>query len=125
MTTITMDGGIPNVTVPPFDMTFRPSKVKEIIGQVLKDKLEGVVYHADNTSLWCREISDEIKHKLKTMGLERYKFVVQVVIGEQKGEGVRMGCRCFWDPKTDNYAEEVFNNESIFAVAAAFGVYLY
>ena len=26
---------------------------------------------------------------------------------------------------TDNYAEEVFMNESIFAVAAAFGVYLY
>ena len=99
--------------------------MKEIIGSVLRDKLTGVVYHGDNTSLWCREISDEIKQKLKTLGLERYKFVVQVVIGEQKGEGVRMGCRCFWDPKTDNYAEEGFTNESIFAVAAAFGVYLY
>lgn len=99
--------------------------MKEIIAEVLKEKLTGVVYHADNTSLWCREISDEIKQKLKGLGLERYKFVVQVVIGEQKGEGMRMGCRCFWDPKTDNYAEEVFTSESIFAVAAAFGVYLY
>jgi hypothetical protein len=36
-----------------------------------------------------------------------------------------MGARCFWDPKTDNYAEEVFTSESIFACGAAFGIYLY
>jgi hypothetical protein len=46
--------------------------VKEIIAEVLKEKLTGVVYHADNTSLWCREISDEIKQKLKGLGLERW-----------------------------------------------------
>jgi len=22
----------------------------------------------------------------------------------------RMGCRCFWDPKTDDYAQQVFSN---------------
>lgn len=44
--------------------------------------------------------------------LPRYKFMVQVVIGEQKGEGVRMGCRCFWDSDTDNYASETFTNVS-------------
>jgi len=125
MTSIVQEGGITKVTVPPFDKTFRSGKAKEIIGQVLKAKLTNVTYHADNTSTWTREIADDIKMRLKELGLERYKFVVQVVIGEQKGEGVRMGCRCFWDPSTDNYAEEVFTNESIFAVAAAFGIYLY
>ena len=44
------------------------------------------------------------------LNLERYKFVVQVVIGEQRGEGVRMGARCFWDDNTDGYAQEVFQN---------------
>ena len=34
----------------------------------------------------------------------------QVVIGEQRGEGVRMGCRCFWDPDTDAYAEDTYRN---------------
>ena len=37
----------------------------------------------------------------------------------------RLGCRGFWDPKTDNFANETFANESLFCVAAAFGVYLY
>lgn len=67
----------------------------------------------------------------------RCKYVVQVVIGEQRGEGVRyasvlltctydadtertlapvvpwirrMGCRCFWDSETDCYASETFSN---------------
>lgn len=38
---------------------------------------------------------------------------------------IRLGCRGFWDAKTDNYAHETFQNESLFCVAAAFGVYLY
>ena len=44
------------------------------------------------------------------MEYERYKFVVQCVIGEQKGEAVKMACRCFWDSDTDNYAQDVFIN---------------
>lgn len=44
------------------------------------------------------------------MNLPRYKYVVQVVIGEQRGEGVRMGSRCFWDSETDNVANETYVN---------------
>eukprot|EP01052_Picozoa_sp_SAG31_P027636 SAG31_NODE_2600_length_5414_cov_3.077140_6_plen_127_part_00 len=71
---------------------------------------------------------------LPDLNLDRYKFVVQVVIGEQRGEGVRydgyishqiafscsrndspvgicrMGARCFWDENTDAYAQEVYMN---------------
>ena len=114
-----MEGGIPNVTMPSFDKSFRPGKVKEIMAEVLKSRLEGLEYDPDNCSTWCREISDEVKQRLKLLGMERFKWVVQVVIGERKGAGVQMGCRCFWDPKTDNVAEEKYQNESIFAVAFA------
>jgi hypothetical protein len=33
-----------------------------------------------------------------------FQIVVEVVLGEQRGEGVRMGTRCLWDADTDNYA---------------------
>ena len=89
------------------------------------------------------------------MNLPRYKYLVQVVIGEQKGAGVRMGCRCFWDSQTDAVASETYVNvrrcrlfcakcrlfaslqlnggvcvrvrlqESLFCAVTAFGVYLY
>ena len=46
------------------------------------------------------------------MEFDRYKFVVQCVIGEQRGQDVKMSCRCFWDSDTDNYAQDVFTNVS-------------
>ena len=47
-------------------------------------------YNQELTSQWTREIADEIKNKLKSeLELPRYKYVVQVLIGEQRGEGVR------------------------------------
>ncbi|KAJ3052061.1 Tctex1 domain-containing protein 2 [Rhizophlyctis rosea] len=110
---------------PNFKQKFRPAIVQKLIHQILNDRLEGATYHPDTCSQWTREIADEIKNRLKELELQRYKFVVNVVIGEMRGEGVRMGCRCFWDADTDNIAQETFMNESLFCVAVAFGVYYY
>lgn len=87
--------------------------------------------------------------------LPRYKIMVQVVVGEQKGEGVRMGTRCLWDAATDTLASETFmtvggrereahgvglkrvdawtpkgrlsvtSQDALFAVATVYAVYLY
>ena len=83
-------------------------------------------YNPELTAQWTREIADEIKNRLKSeLELPRYKFAVQVVVGEQRGAGVRYGCRCFWDADTDNYAEETYRNDTLFCVAAVYGSYLY
>ena len=44
---------------------FRRSKAHDVLTSVLKQKLSGVTYHADNTSTWVREIADEVKARLK------------------------------------------------------------
>ena len=106
-------------------LRFPPLKVKKLIGQVLKEKLKGAEYSPDTMSEMTKEIAEDVKSRLKDMGLNRYKFVVQVVIGEQRGEGVQMGTRGFWDSKTDDYACELYINDSVFCMAAAFGIYFY
>lgn len=53
----------------------------------------------------------------------RYKFAVQVTLGELRGEGVKMGCRNFWDPTTDDYAQEVYQNDSLYCVSVVFACY--
>ena len=111
---------------PPFHQKFRPNLVKPLIADVLAERLADKTYNAESSANMSREIADAIKSKIKSeLELPRYKLVVQVVIGEQRGEGVRMGCRGFWDADTDNYAQCTFTNDSIFCVAVAFGVYLY
>lgn len=44
------------------------------------------------------------------MKWKRYKHIVQVYIGEQRGAGVRCGAKCVWDSETDNYASDMFMN---------------
>ncbi len=55
--------------------------------------------------------------------LSRYKIIVQTLIGEKRGQGVRFGMRSFWDPNTDFSASASFANESLFASVVAFGVW--
>jgi len=113
------------VVRPQFKDTFKPREVKQIMKAVIKEKLFDKKYNQNETGNWTKDIAVAIKSRLKELELKRYKFMVQVVIGEMKGAGVRMGCRCLWDAQTDKVAEETFINESLFCVAVAFGVYLY
>mmetsp|Transcript_40362 Transcript_40362/g.73029 ORF Transcript_40362/g.73029 Transcript_40362/m.73029 type:complete len:125 (+) Transcript_40362:47-421(+) len=110
---------------PEYKNKFRPGPAREIIKEVLQNKLDKVTYNMETTQLLTRQVADEIKDRLKDLGLPRYKIVVQVAIGEQRGQGVRMGTRCFWDADTDSYVSEMYSNESLFCVATAYGVYLY
>ncbi|GFH25561.1 uncharacterized protein HaLaN_23545 [Haematococcus lacustris] len=92
-----MTDGVTYAIEPDYKSKFKASRAKELIAGVLKARLTGASYHADNTSSWAREIADDIKQKLKEEGWSRYKFAVQVFIGEQRGEGVRRPCSA-WPP---------------------------
>ncbi|KAL4437724.1 hypothetical protein ABPG74_012399 [Tetrahymena malaccensis] len=105
---------------------FRPGKAKEIISETLNLKLKNQVYtDAATVSTISRDIADTIKYKLKDLGLPRYKFMVSVIIGQQKGQGVRVGTRQFWDFDTDYVASDYYVNDSLFCLVTVYGVYLY
>jgi len=84
---------------------FKPAVVKDAIHKILQERLHEKQYSSDQANIWSKEISNAITQRLKGMTqfyhvtftytciselqFERYKFVVQVVIGEQRGEGVK------------------------------------
>ena len=104
---------------------FKPAEVKREARKILEAKLEGQEYTTDNMQQFSREIADQIRDKVRLLDYERYKIIVNCVIGEQRGEGVRMGCKCFWDSDTDNFVEEVYVSKHLFAVVTVFGLYQY
>ena len=84
--------------------------VERLIHTVLVEGLGDKQYSQELCKTWTEQIGDTIKTKLKgeisfcgpltltvatdvglmaELNLERYKYVVQVVIGEQRGEGVK------------------------------------
>ena len=51
----------------------------------------------------AREIADRTKDLLKSLKKDqRYKFLVQVTVGQNNGQGFRCGSRNFWDSDTDD-----------------------
>jgi hypothetical protein len=110
---------------PKITQKFRSADVKELIHSILLARLADKEYNNETCLDLSKAICAEIKEKLKTLHYDRYKFVVQCVIGEQKGAGINMSGRCFWDSDTDNFAESIYMNESLFCVAAAYGIYYY
>ncbi|XP_030352374.1 tctex1 domain-containing protein 2 [Strigops habroptila] len=104
---------------------FKSSTVKECIRAILKEKLADVQYIPNDMPQLTMSLSEAIKDRLKEVGFDRYKMVVQVVIGEQRGEGVNMAARCFWDADNDSCAHDVFMNDSLFCIVAAFGCFYY
>ncbi|RKP24586.1 Tctex-1 family-domain-containing protein [Syncephalis pseudoplumigaleata] len=110
---------------PTFAQKFRPAVVTTILQQQLKEKLDSYTYDAETASDTAKSLADTIKDKLKELELSRYKYVVNVVLGENAGIGARMDCRCFWDVDTDKMVKETYANDSLFCVVAVFGAYLY
>ena len=86
------------------------SAMKEILKITLEDKLTNLIYDNDKCDDVVKSLTNDIRIKLKGLGHERYKYVVQVLLGERREQGIRMGTRCFWDANTDNQASETFMN---------------
>ncbi|CCW69473.1 unnamed protein product [Phytomonas sp. Hart1] len=104
---------------------FRPNELKPIVHSILESRLELQEYKADEIQSISKEIADMVREKIRSMELDRYKILVHCMIGEQRGQGLRAGCKMFWDSDTDDYFEEVFMNKHIFAVVTVFGIYQY
>jgi hypothetical protein len=42
--------------------------------------------------------------------MPRYKICVKVIIGELKGQGVKIASKCLWDPIFDNFANYQYSH---------------
>jgi len=115
----------PPITPPPYHPKPSRTAVQNLIANFQKSLLANATYSSDNAAEWTKEISDGVRDRLRDLGAERYKYIVQVTLGEQRTEGVHCGCRCLWDADTDNYASNTFKNDSIFCVVSAYWVYQY
>ncbi|KAL3899688.1 MAG: hypothetical protein SGCHY_001862 [Lobulomycetales sp.] len=93
------------------DVKFSSQAVKRLVDQLLEDRLKGVQYDPVATPELAKTIANEILQDIKKLGIERYKYVVDVTLGEYKGQGVRIASRCVWDTSTDSYASSSFRNQ--------------
>lgn len=102
---------------------FRPAKVTATIKRIMDDYFRDREYCYEEAKEWTSELTKEIRDACKELNMKRHKIMVQVVIGEQGSQGVRVVSKSLWDVNSDNWASYVFQNNSLFAVGMVFGCY--
>lgn len=110
---------------PSLEEKFKEIPVKEIIRNVLADTLLGKNYEPEYVKKWIITIANEVNERVKELQMKRYKHIVQVILGEMRGAGVKSGLRCVWDSETDGYTSDIFMNDTIFCVTSVFAIYMY
>ncbi|TPX32043.1 hypothetical protein SmJEL517_g04772 [Synchytrium microbalum] len=105
------------------DRKFRSEAVKRMVDEILVEKLNKVKYDPEKTPELVKTISHEILFAVKKFDFDRYKIVVDVTIGEFKGQGIRAQSRALWDTSTDSFASSSYHNATMFCIAMVFGLY--
>uniref|UniRef100_A0A8C4NJH3 Uncharacterized protein n=1 Tax=Eptatretus burgeri TaxID=7764 RepID=A0A8C4NJH3_EPTBU len=90
----------------------------------IQEKLRNVTYEEDLCKSLCLEVSDEILTTAKCLEIPRYKYLIEVFIGEKKHQSIIISSKCLWDSKNDNWTSTGLENSSLFAVAIVHAVYL-
>jgi tctex1 domain-containing protein 2 len=55
--------------------------------------------------------------------MKRYKLGVKVIMGELKGQGIKVTSKCLWDTAFDNWASYKFSNDKMYCLGIIYGCY--
>ncbi|GAW80911.1 dynein light chain type 2 [Plasmodium gonderi] len=66
---------------------------------------------------------DDVQQFMKPYVNERYKIVVQAIIGENKKQGIHIASKSLWNVETDNYISAKYVNDFIFVSVMVFLLY--
>lgn len=102
---------------------FSKGRVSALLKQMLSERMQDQKYDPVKGAQIAKQLADDIREKVKLLGFDRYKLVIQVTLGQKTGQAMRIVSRCLWDTTTDSFATETFENESVYCVAQVYGLY--
>lgn len=106
------------------DYKFCSKQMERAIKEIMDEQLSKIEYNEKLCPTLAANLSSLIKERAKEFPWKRYRYVVQVVLGQNSHQAVQIGSRCIWDDKHDNFACVSFKSKTVFAVAACYGIYL-
>lgn len=102
---------------------FKYGQVEHAIDNILRANIGDKRFDPVETPDLTKHLSTLIKQEVKDFGFNRYKLVVNVTIGQKKGQGMAAVSRCIWSDKTDNSASGSYQNKHLFCVATVHAIY--
>lgn len=105
------------------DFVFKASRVQEIIGSLLRERLTGQVYDPVSSTKTAKALASDIRERVKALGFARHKLIVQVSLCQRTGQSFASVSRCLWDSSQDATVSDIFENESLVCEGQVHGLY--
>lgn len=102
---------------------FRVGEVQAVLRAVLRERMERQAYDPVKAAHITKHIAEDLREKVKALGCERHKLIIQVTLGQKTGQAMRLASRCLWDTTTDGFATESYENETLYCVCQVFALY--
>lgn len=107
---------------------FEQENVRKLLREVLESKLKGRSYVASECAALTRELVNIMRDKVAALDLNKYKFICTCCITQKLKPPLAMQSGCAWDESTigidkDGFAEFVYKNDDLIAVATVYGVH--
>ena len=110
-------------TEPDDDHRVDVARLRRVATSVIETAISGYKYDATQGKQFATALADRIRSQVRQLPFQRYKVVVQVVIGQKKGQDLRVASRCVWDMKWDRHLTITKETNDAFVTVIIFHVY--
>lgn len=99
------------------------ARLRRVATSVIETAISGYKYDSNQGKQFSLALADRIRSQIKQLPFQRYKLVVQVSIGEKKGQDLRVASRCIWDIKWDRHITISKETSDAYVTVTIFLVY--
>ena len=99
------------------------ARLRRVATSVIETAISGYKYDATQGKQFATALADRIRSQVRQLPFQRYKVVVQVVIGQKKGQDLRVASRCVWDMKWDRHLTITKETNDAYVTVIIFHVY--
>ncbi|CAF4474181.1 unnamed protein product, partial [Rotaria sp. Silwood2] len=99
------------------------ARLRRVATSVIETAISGYKYDPNQGKQFSLALAERVRGQIKQLPFQRYKIVVQVSIGEKKGQDLRVASRCIWDLKWDRHLTISKETSDAYVTVTIFLVY--
>ncbi|KAI3382322.1 hypothetical protein SNEBB_003358 [Seison nebaliae] len=102
---------------------FAKNLIKNEVEKYLEDRLKNEKYNSDQTTSLLRQLTENIRQRVKENGCNRHKIVMTVLIHENTTTDCRIASQCLWNPEFDSFVTCQYANKHLVCICTVYGLY--
>jgi hypothetical protein len=99
------------------------ARLRRVTTGVIESVISGYKYDPKQGKQFSLGLAERVRSQIKQLPFHRYKLIVQVTIGQKKGQDLRVASRCMWDVKWDRHLTITKETQDAYVTVTIFLVY--